>query len=385
VAARVYALVILALVSAVLLMFTLTSSATFTAPTANPSNQLATATLAAPTGVSAIVQANGGTVRVAWTATSSTWASGHRVFRATNAGGPFSQIQQITGRTTVTYDDVPGVGTFFYVVRGYYDTNGANWESVNSAQASAKPLDHFTFNAIATQHSGTAFNVTITAQAQDNTTVTGFTGTVTLATNSGSIAPTTSGAFVAGARTESITITGPNKTNQTISATGGSPSRTGTSALFVLDHFRATAIALSNGGTTAGRMQTGDTIVITFSEAANTATLGTCGVGTSGNDIASNDANPDTLTANGAALAFGTIALGDNGYLTSADAPKNSTCAWTAGNTVLTITLASVTPGKTGTVAGGSTATYLPNATITSATGQAIDTGQTPSVTGVLF
>jgi len=126
VAARVYALVILALVSAVFLMLTLTSSATFTAPTVNPSNQLATATLAAPTGVSATVQSNGGMVRVAWTATSSIWANGHRVFRATNAGGPYSQIQQIAGLATVTYDDVPGVGTSYYVVRGYYNANGAN-------------------------------------------------------------------------------------------------------------------------------------------------------------------------------------------------------------------------------------------------------------------
>jgi hypothetical protein len=385
VAARVYALVILALVSAVFLMLTLTSSATFTAPTTNPSNQLATATLAAPTGVSAAVQSNGGTVRVAWTATSSTWASGHRVFRATNAGGPYTQIQQIVGRSTVTYDDVPGVGAFFYVVRGYYDANGANWASVDSAQASAKPLDHFAFSAIAAQRSGTAFSVTITAQAQDNSTVTGFTGTASLATNAGTIAPTTSGAFVAGVRTESVTISGPYRTNQTITVAGGSPSRTGTSSAFTLNHFRATAIALTNGGSTAGRLQTGDTITITFSEAANTATLGTCGVGNSGSDIAANDANPDTLTANGAALAFGAIFLGDNGYLTGADVPKNSTCAWTAGNTVLTITLVSVTPGKTATVAGGSTATYLPNATITSATGEAVDTAQTPSVTGVLF
>src|SRR3989475_12590775 len=110
---RLYALVVLALVSAVMLMLTLTSSATFTAPTTNPSNQLATATLAAPTGLSATVQANGSTVRITWTATSSTWASGHRVYRATSAGGPYSQIQQIVGRATVTDDDVPGVGTFY--------------------------------------------------------------------------------------------------------------------------------------------------------------------------------------------------------------------------------------------------------------------------------
>jgi hypothetical protein len=383
--ARVYALVILALVSAVFLMLTLTSSATFTAPTANPSNQLATATLAAPTGVSAIVQSNGGTVRVAWTATSSTWASGHRVFRATSAGGPYSQIQQIAGRATVIYDDVPGVGTFFYVVRGYYNANGANWESVNSAQASAKPLDHFAFNAIAAQHSGVAFNVTITAQAQDNSTVTGFSGTVTLATNGGTIAPTTSGAFVAGVRTESVTITGPYKTTQTITATGGSPSRTGTSAVFVLDHFRATAIAINNkAGGVAGKPENGDSIVLTFSEAATTASMGTCnGATNSGTDLLTNDANPDTMISNGTNLSFGTIALGNNGYFTANKNAKNSTCAWTAGNTVLTITVQGV--ASVGTVAGASTATYTPDSALTSAAGEAIDMAQTPSITAVLF
>jgi hypothetical protein len=384
VAARVYALIILALVSAVLLMLTLTSVATFTAPTANPSNQLATATLAAPTGVSATVQSNGGTVRVAWTATSSTWASGHRVFRGTNSGGPYSQIQQIAGRATVTYDDVPGVGTFYYVVRGYYNANGANWESGNSGQASAKPLDHFTFNAIATQHSGSAFNVTVIARAQDGSGVSTFNGTMTFSVSSGTIAPT-SAAMTNGSLTRSVTITGAYTSSETITVTAGTPARNGTSTAFTLNHFRATSIALTNGGSTAGRMQTGDTIAITFSESANTATMGTCGVGNSGNDITSNNANPDTLTANGAALAFGTIALGDNGYLSGADTAKNSTCGWSAGNTVLTITLAGVTPGKTGTVAGGSTATYLPNAALTSAGGEAIDTAQTPSVTGVLF
>ena len=383
--ARMYALVILALVSAVLLMLTLTSAATFTAPTTNPSNQLATATLAAPTGVSAIVQSNGGTVRVAWTATSSTWASGHRVFRAPSSGGPYSQIQQIAGRATVTYDDVPGVGTFYYVVRGYYDANGANWESQNSAQDSAKPLDHFTFNAIATQHSGTAFNVTITAQAQDNSTVTGFTGTVSLATNSGSIAPTMSSAFVAGVRTESVTITAPYKANQTISATGGGPSRTGTSAVFILDHFRATAIAINNkAGGVAGKPENGDTITLSFNEAANIGTLGACnGATTSGTDLLTNDANPDTMTALNTNLAFGTIELANNGYFTASKNAKNSTCAWSASNTVLTITLQGVSGA--GTVAGASTATWTPHQWMTSASGEAIDLTQTPTVTAVLF
>ena len=384
-ASRIYALVILALMSAVFLLMTVSTGATFTAPAANPSNQLATATLAAPTGVSATVQSNGGTVRVAWTATSSTWATGHRVLRATSPGGPYTQIQQIAGRTTVTYDDVPGVGTFYYVVRGYYDTNGANWSSADSSQASAKPLHHFAFNAIASQHSGAAFNVTITAQAQDNSTVTGFTGTVTLATSSGSIAPTTSGAFAAGVRTESVTITGPYRTNQTVTATGGSPSRSGTSAAFVLDHFRATAVAVSNkAGGTPGKPENGDTITLTFNEAANIATLGACNGGTtSGTDLLTNDANPDTMTALNTNLAFGTIALGNNGYFTANKNAKNSTCAWSAGNTVLTITLQGVS--NVGTVAGSSTATWTPQALMTSASGEAIDLTQTPSVTAVLF
>ena len=381
---RVQALLLLALVSAALLTLSMTTGATFTAPTTNPSNQLATATLAAPTGVSATVQSNGGTVRVAWTATSSTWASGHRVYRAASSGGPYSLIRQIAGTGTVTYDDAPGVGTFYYVVRGYYDTNGANWESLNSSQAVAKPLDHFGFNAIAAQHSGVAFNITIAARAQDNSTVTAFNGTVTLSVASGAISPTTA-TMTNGSLTQSVTITGGYTTGETITVTAGAPVRTGTTAAFTLNHFRATAIALTNGGGTAGRIQVGDTIAITFSEAANTASFGTCAAGNSGNDVAANDANPDTITANGAALTIGTIALGDNGYLTGADTAKNSTCAWTAGNTVLTITLVGVSPGKTGTVAGGSTATYLPNATLTSAAGEAIDAAQTPSVSGTLF
>src|SRR6267378_655603 len=213
VTSRIYALIGVALVSAVLLMLTVSTGATFTARTTNPSNQVGTATLAAPTGVSANVQSNGGTARVAWTATTSAWASGHRVYRATNAGGPYTLIQQIAGTATVTYDDVPGVGTFYYVVRGYYNANGANWDSVNSSQASAKPLDHFTFSAIATQHSGSSFNATVIARAQDGAAVSTFNGTVTFSVSSGTIAPT-SAAMTNGSLTQSVTLTGAYTTTQ---------------------------------------------------------------------------------------------------------------------------------------------------------------------------
>ena len=382
-AARIYALAILALTSAVFLMLTVTSGATFTAPTTNPSNQVGTATLAAPTGASATVQSNGGTVRVAWTATASVWASGHRVYRAASSGGPYSLIQQIAGRATVTYDDVPGVGAFFYVIRGYYDTNGANWESVNSTQVSAKPLDHFSFNAIGAQHSGSAFSVTVIARAQDGSAVSGFNGTVTLSVTSGAIAPA-SATVTNGSLTQSVTVTGAYTVGETITVSAGTPTRTGTSGAFTLNHFRATSISIANGaGNTAGLPEAGDKIVLTFSEAANTAQLGTCPSGDSGSDVLTNDANPDTITANGANLTLGTIALGDNGYFTLSKDAKKSTCAWTAGNTVLTVTLVAVK--NAATVAAPSTATWTPPATLTSALGEAIDMAQIPTVTAVLF
>lgn len=111
------------------------SEAFFVEAVVNGSNSFSTLTLAAPTGLTA--SPYGTTVNLSWTATSSTRATGHRVLRATSAGGPYSQIAQIAPRTTTTYADSPGGGTFYYVVRSYYDAGGANWFSANSNSASA--------------------------------------------------------------------------------------------------------------------------------------------------------------------------------------------------------------------------------------------------------
>jgi hypothetical protein len=384
VAARNYGVVILALMSAVLLMLTLSTSASFTAPSNNPSNQLGTRTLAAPTALSWSLLSNGASVHLSWTVTSSAWASGHRVYRASSLSGPYAQIAQLSLATT-SYDDAPGSGTFFYVVRGYY----LNWESADSNQVTSKNLDHFAFAAIATQHSGTAFNVTLTAQALDNTTVP-WSGTVALTVNAGTIAPTTSTAFANGTLTQSITITGAYRTNEAITATAGTPIRTGTSGVFTLNHFRATAVALTNtAGGVAGQPENGDKIVLTFSEAANTASIGACnGATTSGADltfIAGQDTTPNSLAATGTLLRIGTIGLGSQGYVQTDHVADASSCAWSAGNTVLTITVQGIDPTNTGAVPTASTATWTPSASLTSSTGEAIDTAQNPTVTAVLF
>jgi hypothetical protein len=96
-------------------------------------NVLATGALAAPTSASASVA--GSSIVVTWTATSSTFATGHNVLRSTTSGGSYSQIAQVTPRTTVTYTDstVSAGVTYYYVLQAYYQ----NWVSANSNETSA--------------------------------------------------------------------------------------------------------------------------------------------------------------------------------------------------------------------------------------------------------
>ena len=103
------------------------AAGSFTASINNTTNTVGSATLAAPTLLTL-----SGSVNLSWTATTSSYASGTRIFRATSSGGPYVQIAQLVGLSTTTYTDSPGTGVFFYVVVAYYNANGANWTSVNS-------------------------------------------------------------------------------------------------------------------------------------------------------------------------------------------------------------------------------------------------------------
>jgi hypothetical protein len=89
-----------------------------------------TDTLDAPTGLTAT---GGASITLNWTATADTYATGHRVYRSTTNGGPYSQVAELTPRTTTTYDDNPVAGTYYYVVRSFHQ----NWESVDSNEAPA--------------------------------------------------------------------------------------------------------------------------------------------------------------------------------------------------------------------------------------------------------
>jgi len=106
------------------------SDAAFTAATESNNNLLGTDTLDPP---SSLIASGTGSVTLDWTATTDTYASGHRVYRASNPGGPYIQIADIAPRTTVTYVDSPQGGTYYYVARAYAGT----WESVDSNEVTA--------------------------------------------------------------------------------------------------------------------------------------------------------------------------------------------------------------------------------------------------------
>ena len=136
--------------------------------------------------------------------------------------------------------------TYYYRVRGY----NSGGQSLNSNTITFTTLDLNNFlvekvgaGSIADQMAGVAFNTRITARDIFNTTVTDFTGTTTITTNSTLTAGGTTAAFSAGilaSHSVTLTLTG---TSKTLTATySGSPVTTSTSNTFtvlpnILHHF----------------------------------------------------------------------------------------------------------------------------------------------------
>lgn len=129
-------------------------------------------------------------------------------------------------------------------------SSGGKTGTSNTFSVFPNALDHFALSSIASpQVAGSAFPLTITAQDAYGNTVTGFTGTVTLSLNSGTLAPTTSGAFSSGVRTESVTVL--SSGNGKVITVDDGAGHTGSSGAFdvnpgPLDHFVITATDGSN-------------------------------------------------------------------------------------------------------------------------------------------
>lgn len=110
-----------------------TSGAAFTAVGDNSASVVGADSLDPPTG---LIATSDTTITLDWTATTDTYAAGHRIFRATDPGGPYVQIAEVTPRTTETYVDTPPVGTYYYVARAFT----THWESTDSNEDPARPF-----------------------------------------------------------------------------------------------------------------------------------------------------------------------------------------------------------------------------------------------------
>ena len=172
------------------------------------------------------------------------------VVAATGTGNTLVQpttATDVSGQTTATLKSTVAEDKTVSVT-----INGTLITQTATVTFTPGPLHHFGFAAIATETAGASFDVTITAQDANNNTVPSFTGTVDLTTTAGTISPTTSGAFLDGVRTESVTVTGAG-TGKTITATRTGGSETGTSAPFTvnpaaIDHYSVTASSPQSTG-----------------------------------------------------------------------------------------------------------------------------------------
>jgi hypothetical protein len=131
----------------------------------------------------------------------------------------------------------------------------------------------------------------------------------------------------------------------------------------------AQSVAITDGGT-AGRLDAGDTIAITYNQAISTASGPVAG-----NNVCTNTGGTIMVGVTGTGTTCSTAAATTVGTLTglaiNRAARYNSTFAWSAGNTVLTVTIGARSAGAQDPTISG-TAVYTPTTTATgllSATG----------------
>ena len=114
--------------------------------------------------------------------------------------------------------------------------------------------------------------------------------------------------------------------------------------------FVAAGVAITNGGV-AGKLDTGDTIVVTYNQAVNTAT------GPASTDNVCTDTGTNTIvlgsTGAGATCATSPATLGTiTGMTVSKKSRYAATWTWNGAHTTLTITIGANTAGSAATITG---------------------------------
>jgi hypothetical protein len=149
---------------------------------------------------------------------------------------------------------------------------------------------------------------------------------------------------------------------QVVSTHGSWSSQSGNSTVAVQLGVVAKSVAIANNGT-ASRVEQGDVITVTFDQAITTST------GPASTDtICTNTGGQVVLgsTGNGATCSTTQANLGVlGGFIVNRASRFNATWTWSAGNTVLTVTVGALSAGNANTQVTG-TGTLTPNTVATS-------------------
>lgn len=224
-----------------------------------------------------------------------------------------------TGTVTITQSRTGNALT----VTGVGKSTTSNTFTVNPAG-----VNHFDFTTVTSpQTAGTGFSIVMTARDAYGNTATGFVGTVSITDNTGTLTPATSGSFVSGVRTQSVTITrAQNDVRITVTRTGGTEN--GASNYFNVQHGSLSSFAIA----TIADQATGLPFSIT---------------------VTARDANNNTVTSfSGAGNTVG-ISHSGTGSISPATSGDFTSGLWTGNVTIpLTQTADRITVTRTG---GGTT------------------------------
>jgi hypothetical protein len=228
-------------------------------------------------------------------------------------------------------------------------------------------------------------------------TITDYVGPATLTfrlddpTTGQLLSATPAGIPAAGTAQVSVTIpAGVATGTHTVYAIGSGGDTVGASVLVAANLLRPTALTITNGGTTAGLAEQGDSVSITFSEPLKASSVcatwaddGVAKALTTGVTASiTNDgspSSPDILAVAAAGcgpngLRFGSLNLGDKGFVRGHSAGTfgavgtSSTVTWDPATATLGIVLGTPS-GNFGTISGSTTAVYTPNPAVTNAAG----------------
>ena len=153
-----------------------------------------------------------GAVNVVISPSGSTVAAGSSKTYSATASDAYGNTWDVTYLTTWSISsDAGGIwsgNVFTSAVAGLWTVTGTYASTAYTTGLTVNPsgLDHFTFNTVAPQITGSPFSITITAKDTFNNTATSYTGRPSLTYSVGSISPANMDTFVSGVASTLVTV-----------------------------------------------------------------------------------------------------------------------------------------------------------------------------------